>query len=92
MPDNGGGFLVHQQMVFVLRVFLIPERGDTAGKTGLAGLSEGKRNGTFLEISLLVHLVEDVLERRNVVILPHGVDTVIHGDIADTVSWEKSPQ
>ena len=38
---------------------------------------------------LAVHLVEDVLERRNVVVVPHGVDTVIHGDIADTVSWEK---
>ena len=29
------------------------------------------------------------LERGNVVVIPQGVDTVIHGDIADTVSWEK---
>ena len=38
------------------------------------------------------HLVtdfEDVLERRNVVILPHGVDTVIHGDIADAVAGKE---
>ena len=30
------------------------------------------------------------LERGNVVVIPQGVDTVIHGDIADTVSWEKA--
>ena len=26
---------------------------------------------------LAVHLIQDVLERRNVVVVPHGVDTVI---------------
>ena len=31
----------------------------------------------------------DILERGNIVVIPQGVDTVIHGDIADTVSWEK---
>ena len=69
LPDNGGGFLVHQQMVFVLRVFLIPERGDTAGKLALLGFQ--KVRGMYLLGNILaVHLVEDVLERRNVVILP----------------------
>ena len=38
---------------------------------------------------LAVHLVEDVLERRYVVVVPHGVDTVIHGDIADAVTGEE---
>ena len=30
-----------------------------------------------------------ILERGNIVVITQGVDTVIHGDIADTVSWEK---
>ena len=37
----------------------------------------------------LANLVEDVLERRNVVVIPHGVDTVIHGDIPDAVAGEE---
>ena len=75
-------------MVFVLRVFLIPERGDTAGKLALLGFQ--KVRGMYLLGNILaVHLVEDVLERRNVVILPHGVDTVIHGDIADAVAGKE---
>lgn len=44
----------------------------------------------FLGNILAVHLVQDILERGNIVVIPQGVDTVIHGDIADTVSWEKS--
>ena len=43
----------------------------------------------FLGNILAVHLVQDILERGDVVVIPQGVDTVIHGDIADTVSWEK---
>ena len=31
----------------------------------------------------------DILERGNNVVIPQGVDTVIHGDVADSVSWEK---
>ena len=38
---------------------------------------------------LAIHLIQDVLERRNVVVVPHGVDTVIHGDIADAVTGEE---
>ena len=38
---------------------------------------------------LAVHLVEDVLERRYVVVVPHGVDTVIHGDIPHAVAGEE---
>ena len=37
LPDNGGGFLVHQQVVFVLRVFPIPKGSHTAGKLALLG-------------------------------------------------------
>ena len=43
----------------------------------------------FLGNILAVHLVQDILERGNIVVITQGVDTVIHGDIADTVSWEK---
>ena len=43
----------------------------------------------FLGNILAVHLVQDILERGNIVVIPQGVDTVVHGDIADTVSWEK---
>ena len=43
----------------------------------------------FLGNILTVHLVQDILERGNIVVITQGVDTVIHGDIADTVSWEK---
>ena len=81
LPDNGGGFLVHQQMVFVLRVFLIPERGDTAGKLALLGFQ--KVRGMYLLGNILaVHLIQDILERGDVVVIPQGVDTVIHGNIA----------
>src|SRR5699024_11406590 len=31
-PDNGSRFLVNQQVVFVLRVFLVAEGGKAAGK------------------------------------------------------------
>ena len=43
----------------------------------------------FLGNILAVHLIQDILERGNIVVIPQSVDTVIHGDIADTVSWEK---
>ena len=42
----------------------------------------------FLRNILAVHLIQDIFERGNVSVIPKGVDTVIHGDIADTVSWE----
>ena len=88
LPDNGGGFLVHQQVVFVLRVFPIPKGSHTAGKLALLGFQ--KIRGMYLLGNVLaVHLVQDVLERRNVVAVPHGVNTVIHGDIADVVAGEE---
>ena len=40
LPDNGGGFLVHQQVVFVLRVFPIPKGSHTAGKLALLGFQQ----------------------------------------------------
>ena len=43
----------------------------------------------FLGNILAIHLVQDIFERGDVVVIPQGVDAVIHGDIADTVSWEK---
>ena len=63
-------------------------RGDTAGKLALLGFQ--KVRGMYLLGNILaVHLVQDVLKRRNVVVVPHGVDTVIHGDIADAVTGEE---
>ena len=47
------------------------------------------RGMDFLGNILAVHLIQDILERGDVVVIPQGVDTVIHGDIVDTVSWEK---
>ena len=43
----------------------------------------------FLGNILAVHLIQDILERGNIVVIPQGVDAVIQGVIADTVSWEK---
>jgi len=87
-PHNRGGFLVNEQMVFVLRVFPIPKRGKTPGKLSFLRFQK-IRGMDFLGNILAVHLVQDILERGNVVVIPQGVDAVIHGDIADTVSWEK---
>jgi len=75
-------------MVFVLRVFPIPKRGKTPGKLSFLRFQK-IRGMDFLGNILAVHLVQDILERGNVIVIPQGVDTVIHGDIADTVSWEK---
>ena len=43
----------------------------------------------FLGNILALHLVQDVLERCNIVVVPHGVDTVIHGDIPHAVAGEE---
>ena len=43
----------------------------------------------FLGNILAVHLVQDIFKGRNVVVVPHGVDAVIHGDIAHAVPWEE---
>ena len=66
----------------------IPKRGKTPGKLSFLRFQK-IRGMDFLGNILAVHLVQDILERGNVVVIPQGVDAVIHGDIADTVSWEK---
>ena len=72
----------------LLRVFPIPKGSHTAGKLALLGFQ--KIRGMYLLGDVLaVHLIQDVLERRNVVVVPHGVDTVIHGDIPDAVAGEE---
>ena len=38
---------------------------------------------------LAVHFIQDIFKRGYVVVLPHGVETVIHGDIADAVAGEE---
>ena len=75
-------------MVFVIRVFLVAEGGKAAGKLAFLRFQQ-IRGMNLLGNILAVHLVEDVLERRNVVVVPHGVDTVIHGDIPDAVAGEE---
>ena len=87
-PDNGSRFLINQQMVFVLRVFPIPKGGKAAGKLAFLRFQQ-IRGMNLLGNVLAVHLVEDVLERRNVVVVPHGVDTVIHGDIPHAVAGKE---
>ena len=68
--------------------FRYPKGSHTAGKLALLGFQ--KIRGMYLLGNVLaVHLVQDVLERRNVVVVPHGVDTVIHGDIADAVAGKE---
>ena len=72
----------------MLRVFPIPKRGKTPGKLSFLRFQK-IRGMDFLRNVLAVHLVQDIFERGDVVVIPQGVDTIIHGDIADTVSWEK---
>ena len=40
-------------------------------------------------LSQIIYVLQDIFEGRNVVVVPHGVDTVIHGDIAHAVPWEE---
>ena len=56
LPDNGGGFLVHQQVVSVLRVFPIPKGSHAAGKLALLGFQQIR--GMYLLGNILaIHLV-----------------------------------
>ena len=87
-PDNAGCFRVDQQVVLVLRVFPVSKRGDAAGKLAFLRFQQVGRMD-FLGNVLAVHLVQDIFERRNVVVLPQGVYSVVHGDIAHSVPWEK---
>ena len=68
-PHNRGGFLVNEQMVFVLRVFPIPKRGKTPGKLSFLRFQK-IRGMDFLGNILAVHLVQDILERGDVVVIP----------------------
>ena len=72
----------------VLRVFAVAEWGNAAGKLPFLRFQQVGRMDSLGNI-LAVHLVQDIFERGNVVVLPHGVNTVIHGDIAHAVSWEE---
>jgi len=56
-------------MVFVLRVFPIPKRGKTPGKLSFLRFQK-IRGMDFLGNILAVHLVQDILERGNVVVIP----------------------
>src|SRR5699024_4873288 len=87
-PHDRGGFLVNEQMVFVLRVFRIPKLCKTPAKLSFLRFQKIRRMELLVNM-ITDHIVQDILERGNVVVIPQGVDAVIHGDIADTVSWEK---
>ena len=76
-------------MVFVLRVFPVAEEGKAAGKLAFLRFQQ-IRGMNLLGNILAVHLVADVLERRNIVVVPYGVDTVIHGNIPHAVAEEES--
>ncbi len=62
-PDNRGGLPVHQQVVLILRVFPVAERGDTAGELPFLRLQHIK-GMDFLGNILAVHLVQDIFEGR----------------------------
>ena len=88
LPNNGNRFLVDQQVVFVLRVFPVAEGGKAAGKLAFLRFQQ-IRGMNLLGDILAVHLVEDVLERGDVIAFPHGVDAVVHGDVPHTVTREE---
>ena len=75
-------------MVFVLRVFPVAEGGKAAGKLAFLRFQQ-IRGMNLLGDILAVHLVEDVLERGDVIAFPHGVDAVVHGDVPHTVTREE---
>ena len=39
--------------------------------------------------SQIPRVLQDIFEGRNVVVVPHGVYPVIHGDVAHAVPWEE---
>ena len=63
----------------------------TAGttKTAIDTAKPSEKGEIITYLSRMGDVLQDILERGNIVVIPQGVDTVIHGDIADTVSWEK---
>ena len=64
LPDNRGGFLVHQQAVLILRVFPVAEGGKAAGELAFLRLQHIGRMD-FLGNILAVHLVQDIFEGHN---------------------------
>jgi len=84
---NPRGFLVGQKMVFVLRVFPVAERGQTAGKlAGFRFRQVGRMY--FLAHVPAIHFVQDIAE-RGYVVLNVCVYRVIEGDIPYMVAREK---
>ena len=63
----------------------------TAGttKTAIDTAKPSEKGEIITYLSRMGDVLQDILERGNIVVITQGVDTVIHGDIADTVPWEK---
>ncbi len=76
---NGGGFLVHDPLLFVLRVFHIPV-GCVCAKT-LAGFTLGLPCGTdFLAGVPCVHFAKHIADCGKLVLAPCAVYAVVDGD------------
>ena len=88
-PHHGGGFLVDQPMVFVLRVFLVTVNGTVGG--GLAGFPFDTNGGFLLAAQVAqIPFVHDVEEgRKFVAILVIAVHAVDDGDKVNTVLPEE---
>ena len=88
-PHHGGGFLVNQPMVLVLRVLLVAVDGTVGG--GLAGFSLDTDGGFLLAAQVtqvpLIHDVEKGGELAAVLIV--AVHAVGNGDKVDAVLPEK---
>ena len=77
----GGGFLVHQQVVFVLRVFPIPKGSHTAGKLALLGFQQIQ--GMYLLGNILaVHLVSQPRIKNDALCLDISDKIVVDVNIA----------
>ena len=86
--DGPCGILVNEKIVFVLRVFAVAERGQTAGK--LAGLGFCQVGGMdFLAKIPATHLVQQ-RAKRGYLILNLAVDGIIQSDIPAFCRGKKS--
>ena len=85
--DDPGGILVNEKMVFVLRVFAVAERGQTAGKlAGLGFCQVGRMD--FLAHIPAIHLVQQ-RAKRGYLILNLAVYGIVQSDIPYLLPWEK---
>ena len=82
-----GCLVIHDPMLRIVRVLDVTIGRLTHRLTGIA-LDLIADAPLFADIAG-IPLVQDVFERRNVVVLPQGVYAVVHGDIADSVPWKK---